>query len=299
VILDGPAASAYLDRLRALLAVARPGAQYPDGRSLAERCRFLGPPLELDARSGLPSLRALGQVEAERALAPEFLSMHAAALPEKAPYFRALLEARLEPLHRLQVRLIHRERASSRVQVVRDLVDPGSGCLLRLTIVALQRGEGQVSFARGDLSRANPDFSAAVEAAAAGDAEMALLTLARLPGFTPEDVTRGELGPLCTATTPGPPLLAPVLACAPAGAVLHLALERAGTTAPEARCLDPLASLYRDALPDGARKEVEARRAELGYRVVKERRLVCTRELEAPLRASLATQGVRMVVRSR
>lgn len=299
MILQGPDAEAHLCALRALLAVARPGAQYPEGRSLSERLRFLPAALEIDPRSGLPALRALGQVDAERALAPEFLEKHAAALPDRAPRFRALLEATLEPLHRVQVRLIHRDGDTSRVQLVRDLVDPASGCLVRFTIVARQRGEGQVSFVRGDLSRASSQLTGAVEEAASGDAEMALLALAKLPGLTPEDVVRGQLGPLCTARFPGPALLAPALACAPDGAVLHLSLERAGTTVPEDRCLDPLASLYRDALSPEARARVEARRGQLGYRVVKERRLVCTPELESPLKAALSAAGARLVVRSR
>ncbi|HVE82692.1 MAG TPA: hypothetical protein VND93_07580, partial [Myxococcales bacterium] len=115
--LHGPEAEAYLGTLRQLLAVARPGAQYPDGRGLADRLRFLEPPLELDARSGLPSLRALGKVDADRSLARDFLDRHAAALPEKAPRFRDLLDAPLEPLHRVQVRLVHREGGASRIQV--------------------------------------------------------------------------------------------------------------------------------------------------------------------------------------
>jgi hypothetical protein len=299
VTLTEPAASAHLTALQALLAVARPGAQYPDGRSLSERLRFLSTPLEIDPRSGLPALRALSQVDADRALAPEFLHKHAAALPDRVPRYRALAQASLEPLHQVQVRLMHRDRNASRVQILRDLVDPASGCLVRFTVVALQRGEGQVSFTRGDLSRASPRLTAAVEEAASGDAEMALLALAKLPGLTPEDVVRGQLGPFCTARSPGPSLLAPVLACAPEGAVLHLALERAGVSVPQDRCLDPLASLYRDALQGEARARVEARRAELGYRVVKERRLVCTPELEAPLRASLSAAGARLVVRCR
>jgi hypothetical protein len=299
VILEGPIAESHTSALRALLAVARPGAQYPDGRAFAERLRFLGPRLEIDPRSGLPSLRSLSQVDAEKALAPDFLQRHAAALPDRVPHFRALLEAPLEPLHRVQVRLIHRDRGTSRVQLLRDLVDPASGCLVRFTVIALQRGEGQVSFIRGDLSRANPRLTTAVEEATSGDAEMALLALAQLPGLLPEDVVRGQLGPFCTARAAGPPLTAPALAAAPGGALLHLALERAGITVPGDRCLDPLASLYRDALPKDARARVEARRAELGYRVVKERRLVCTPELEAPLRAMLAAAGARLVVRSR
>jgi len=299
VILDGTAAESHLSTLRALLAVARPGAQYPDGRAFAERLRFLGSPLEIDPRSGLPTLRALTQVDADRALAPEFLQKHAAALPDRAPRYRALLDAPLEPLHRVQVRLIHRDRGASRIQILRDLADPASGCLVRFTVTALQVGEGQVSFVRGDLSRANPRFTAAVEEAASGDAEMALLALARLPGLTPEDVVRGQLGPFCTASSPGPALTAPALAAAPEGAILHLALERAGVTVPQDRCLDPLASLYRDALNPDARAPVEALRAHLRYRVVKERRLVCSPSLDLPLRALLAASGSRLVVRSR
>lgn len=299
MILQGAAAESHLAALRALLAVARPGAQYPDGRAFAERLRFLGSPLEIDPRSGLPALRALTQVDADRALAPEFLEKHAAALPDRAPRYRALLEAPLEPLHRVQVRLMHRDGGASRIQILRDLSDPASGCLVRFTVIALQRGEGQVSFVRGDLSRANPRFSAAVEEAASGDAELALLALARLPGLTPEDVVRGQLGPFCTATTPGPALTAPALAAAPDGAILHLALERAGVTVPEDRCLDPLASLYRDALGGEPRAQVEGLRGRLGYRVVKERRLVCTPALEGPLKALLAASGTRLVVRSR
>jgi hypothetical protein len=259
----------------------------------------LGDALQIDPRSGFPSLRALTQVDADQALAAEFLRTHGASLPHRVQYFQRLLEAALPPLHQLQVRLMHRDRKSSRVQVTRDLVDPATGCFVRFTVVLVQRGQSQVSFARGDLSRAEPEFVAAMEQAVAGDAEMALLALAELPGIVPEDVIRGQVGPLCTARAPGPPMLASVLGAAPDGASLHLVLERAGQTVPADRSFDPFASLYRDALPEGARAAVEARREALGYRVVKERRLVCTPELEAPLRAALDAAGAKLVVRSR
>jgi hypothetical protein len=293
---DGPIAT-----LRRLLAIARPGLQYPDARGLELRLKLLelaGGDVDLDPRSGLPSLRALSSVDADRALARDFLRDHATRLPERAPYFQALAEAELEPLLHVSVRLMTRAGRTSRVQVIRDLFEPASGCLVRFTAVVEQQGDRQVSFERGDLSRASPAFAAAVERCAAGDAELGLLALSEVEGIRVEEVVRGQVGPVTSARLPRPALLAPVVSSG-TGAILHLALERAGPAVAEDRGLDPFAPLYRDSLSAQARAPVEARREALGYRVVKERRLVCTPEVEGPLRGALSAAGVKLVVRAR
>lgn len=291
---EGPLAT-----LRQLLAVARPGIQYPDARGLDLRLRFLelAGNVDLDPRSGLPALRALSSVDADRALAADFLRDHGDRLPEKAAYFRALAEAELEPLLHVSVRLMTRTGKTSRVQVIRDLLDPASGCLVRFTAVLQQRGDRQISFERGDLSRASPAFSGAVERCAGGDAELALLALSEVEGIRVEEVVRGQVGPVTSPGFPRPVLLGKVVEGG--GAILHLALERAGPAVAEDRGLDPFAPLYRDSLSARARAQVEARREALGYRVVKERRLCCTEEVEAPLKAALAAAGAKLVVRSR
>ncbi len=306
--LTGEAADGYVAVLRKLLAVARPGAQFPDARGLDAQLSFLGPAgsrgvrgvVDVDPASGLPSVRELLRVRADRELADAFLKEHAAALPEKAIYYRALAAVGIPAASSLDVRLRGRDRAGARFEVVHDRLDAASGCVVRFTMQLTASGK-HVGLARGDLSEPTARFKAVVEKYAGADAELALLLLAEQDGVRVREVVRGQIGPLHFAGLSSPPvpsLVAAVLAAAPGAFVLHLALERAGTDVSEENNRDPFAIGYRDSLGPDARAGVERRRADLGYKVARERRLYCTPSAEIVLAAALARAGAKLVVRS-
>ncbi|MBI3181659.1 MAG: hypothetical protein HYZ28_05915 [Myxococcales bacterium] len=286
--------------LRALLEVARPGAHFQDARRIEAFLSFLGPKgsrgkqrfVDLDPRSGLPIRRSLTRLRSVQKVARDFFRAHRARPSAKASSFYAALAAvELPDASGLEARLVSRERGLSRFVVSADRVD-GRGCLARHTFVFAQRGEAHVGLERGDLARPTEAFCLAVDRAVAGDAERAFTALAALEGVSVEEVVRGVIGPLQREGVEGPATVSPVLESLPGAAVLHLALERAGGTVGEDRCADPWSELDRSA-------EACARRSALGFRVAKERRLVCTPTADAPLRAALSAAGVSLVVRSR
>lgn len=303
--LEGGDADAYLRQALRLLSVARPGLLYPDARRVAAAWSFLGPSgsrgtagsVALDPRSGLPSLSELARVRADQQLAPEFLEDHAAELPERAEYYRALSGAVLASLSSVDARLVSRREDGLRFQVVHDLLDPTSGGLVRFTWHLRQSGPAHIALERKDLARPGEAFLAAVERCAGADVELGLLLLSELDGLAVEEGVRGQIGPLQSSRIPPPPPLAGAL---PEGAfVLHLSLERAGPGVPADVSRDPFSPLYRDALSRPAREAVEARQRALGYRVSKERRLVTTPEAQGPVEAALRAAGHALVVRSR
>jgi hypothetical protein len=306
VRLGGAQADAYLAVLRGLLQVARPGAHYPDPRRLDGHLALLGPEgsrgvhggVDVDPASGLPSLRQLLAVRAERDVAAGYLTQHPRAASARAQYYRRLAASDVLAASSVDVRLRRRERSLVALEVVHERVDAASGLPLRYTLHLTQRG-GRHAVVDGELARPTRRFTSLLERHAGADAELTLLLVSELPGVTVEEVVRGQIGPLSLTGLAVPELLRPVLEGVPGAVVLHLALDRAGTGVAEDRCRDPFTRLYRDSLSHEARELVERRRAALGYRVAKERRLVCTPSAEAPLRAALAGAGVPLVVRSR
>ncbi|MBI2892742.1 MAG: hypothetical protein HYY06_04270 [Deltaproteobacteria bacterium] len=305
--LAGEHAASYVTVLRRLVAIARPGSHYPDPRRIDAHLSFLGPAgsrevhdeLEIDGTTGLPTLREMLRVRADRDLAASFLREHAEALPAKAVYYRALADADVCPASSLDVRLRSRRRSLARFEVVHDRLDAASGWFLRYTAQIEQKGGGHVDLRRGDLSAPTERFRNAFERVAGADAEVALLLLSELDGVKVEEVVRGQIGPCHFAGIEAPPLIEDVVGTVPGAFVLHLALERAGPGVLRDLCRDPFGRLYRDALGSRARAEIEARREALGYRVSKERRLICTPSADAPLRRALDRAGTPLVVRSR
>jgi hypothetical protein len=202
------------------------------------------------------------------------------------------------PTSSLEVRLRSVTRRSASFEVVHDRLDAATGCFVRYTVRLEQRGGGLIALRRGDLSEPTERFRTVAERYASADAEVTFLLFAELPDVTVSEVVRGQIGPFHFGGVTAPPVIEQALAEAPGGFVLHLPLERAARDVAEDRCRDPFTRLYRDALNEDVRATVETRRAALGYRVAKDRRLACTPALERPLIEALRREGARLVVRS-
>jgi hypothetical protein len=286
--------------------VARPGTHYPDARRLAAHLARLGPAgshgvhgsLEVAPGSGLPTVRQLLRVQAERQAALESRAAGDRWPAARRAYYEELAAHEVLAPSSVEVRLRRREGRAAFLEVVHDRIDAASGCFLRFTVHLRQKGARAARLDDDDLAAPRRRFLTLLERHAGADAELALLLLSDLDGVEVEDVVRGQVGPLTFAGTECPALLAPVLEAVPGAFVLHLALERAGREVAEDRGRDPFARMYRDTLGADARAAVEEKRAALGYRVAKERRLVCTPKAEPALRAALAGARAAVVVRS-
>jgi hypothetical protein len=233
--------------------------------------------VEVDPRSGLPSVPQLLAVRADHP---------------------ALAASTLLPLSSVEVHLRRKERRATLLEVVHDRIDAASGLPLRYTIRLAQTGGRHVPIFDETHARPTRRFLNLMERHAGADAELTLLLLSEVDHVEVEEVVRGQIGPVHLGGLEAPALLTRVLDEVPGTIVLHLALERAGCDVAEDRCRDPFTRLYRDTLSEAARAPVEERRATLGYRVSKERRLVTTPKAEVPLKAALARAGVPLVVRS-
>jgi hypothetical protein len=133
-----------------------------------------------------------------------------------------------------------------------------------------------------------------LDRACEGGAEEALWGLASLEGTEVAEVVMGKLGPLeAPAFFPAPSApLAGFLSAHPHQAVLHAVIERAAQDVASDGCRDPFGRIQDS-------DQVQRRRAGLGYRVFRERKLACTEPLQAPLEAHLKSLGQPLVVRSR
>lgn len=281
--LTGSEADAYLAELGRLLRVARPSAHFPSASRLGAYLALLGPAgsqgklrsLEVDPGSGLPARRTLERLRAMQEVARQYLGRARRRHAAGSGFYASLLAAELPSFPFTEARLMSRGPAGERLLVAHDLRE-ASGCFARFSVELVQRGGGQILLERGDLARPSPRFEETLRACAQGGAEALFLSLSTLEALEVEEVVLGRFGPVERKSE---------------GTVLHLSLERAGRRVAEDRGADPFAPLD---LSEAARE----RRAALGYRVSRERRLFCTPALEEPLRAALREAGARLVVRS-
>ena len=301
--LSGARADAYLEVLRHLIAVARPGTHYIDVGRLDTHLSFLGPAgsrgttaeLKLDPATGLPTTREMLRVIADHEIALDYTSGRRSA---KRDYYEALKEQEVLQAASVEVRLRMKERGLARIEVIHDRLDAASGLLLRYTAHVDVKGR-HVKVTDDELPEPTRKFMNLMERHAGADSELAFLLLSEIPGVTVEEVIRGQIGPLHLSGIEAPELIQPVLDDVPGAFVLHLAVERTGSNVSADRCRDPFASIYRDTLSPEAREVVEQKRESLGYRTSKERRLICTPSAEMPLKVELSKRGVKLVVRSR
>ena len=291
-------AAPYLKLLRSLLAVARPGSLFPDAAPLDHWLELLGRPnargrhvpFTVHAGSGLPARRSLERLTRTQHVARAVLREAGARVDRAARAFSSALAASdLPPLSAITARLVARARGAERFVVVHERFDVKTGCPVRYTAQLEQRKARHLSVERGEQARVSERFSRELAIACDDSAEDAWLSLTSMEGLTVSEVVRGQLGPLTTALG-GEAVFGPLVA--QGGGVLALLLERAGSSVATDHDGDPWKRLDSSELA-GRRREA------LGYRVSRERRLVCTPELEASVRRLVAATGRPLVVRSR
>lgn len=298
LVLQGEHADGYVAIVRSLVGAAHLSSVFPDPRRIDEHLALLGPEgsrgahrdLNVDARSGLPTVRQLLAVRAERDLAVD------GKLPRGA-YATALAGAKLLEPASLEVRLRRAGPDGVEVEVLHDRIDAASGCLVRITAHLTDCGGRHLELRHPQVIP-RTSFLRQVERHAGGDAELALILLSSLPGIEVEDVQRGQVGPLhFRGVEDLPDVVEELVGVVPSAFVLHLSLERSGRGVAQDRCRDPWGRLYRETLGEAARASVEERRKELGYASFRERRLVTTPRAAPELKAALARRGLALVVR--
>lgn len=288
---------AWAQRFTALLAVARPGAQFPDAtrwRDLASLVTRPGPKgrpqaVAISTISGLPTRRYLARLLRLQFVAREFFAKHRARPSKEARAFYAALAAvELPPVSETRVSLV--ARGPDRFTLVHDRLDLDA---VRFTVQLAQApGRKHVLLDRANLARPSERLLVELDLACrSGDARDAWLALGSLDGLEVLEVTRGQLGPFVGPFAHDEREVAPDvsalrrLVAGTGGAVLSLALERVGSAVRESRNLDPWLA---DAGP-----------LPRGVHSAKERRLCCSPELEPALKALARELGKPVLVKSR
>ncbi len=325
LVLEGDAVGRYVTEVGRVLRAARLNRHYPDARRLASHVECLGPAvhgglyerLEVDPRSGLPSYKEWTRVRTDREVAPaalekldplSVLERKAAADPGsirgkqllKHHYYTALLNRPLAPLSAMDVALRRVDPAAQTAwfHVVLDKLD-ASGLFVRFSIdLAQQASVWNRQLVRLDESDETAshteELRTLVYRFTALDAEFTWAKIATQPGLTVERVVKGTVGPLFLAAEQTPPALAPLLA---EGALLAtFALDMAANDVAEDRDNDPLDDLLTDALSEEGREGYERVKQEQGFRVVKDRKFVVSRELVGAVRAFCQAAGTKNIV---
>lgn len=313
--LAGPELELYCSTAAALIEGGRLSRSYPDPVRCGAFLRALAPsargahaaPVEVDLRSGLPSLKEIVGVQADAKLADAFLREAAArpanrpltpAAQAKAAYYAKLRELPLGgAVWTLEAKLrrVDEKAGTAAFEVVYDRYDPAEHVFVRHTILLEQRDElwGE-SFLhrRGDYSAQTDAFREKMERYTQDDSELAFLLLGRVPGLRVEEVVRGRVGPLWSPWAPAPE----EFRGSDPAFILHLPLDRASLTLAGDRSDDPFSTIYRRFLSEDSRALVEEEAHRLGYRVHKDRKFVATKGAGALVEERLARAGTRNIV---
>ncbi len=254
------------------------------------------PEVSVHPPSGMPSAKFLEKLTALQQVAAKYLREHGAALGRGSPgWSAALASAQLPPLVRTEARVVSTRGGTRRFLVVHERWLGSQGCATRFTFHLSDSSGRYAALDRAEQAQVKDPLRLALEVACRENAEQAYLHLGALKGVEVSEVVLGQLGPFEA------PRLVPVeggalgpflLAQPGVTGVLHLVLERAAGDVASDRSLDPFVALDLGA-------EASQRRAALGFRVSRERRLCCPPELHRPLQEHLATLGASLIIRSK
>jgi hypothetical protein len=322
VLLRDDLADAYVVRLQRAVQAARLNSFFPPPALLVDHLGFLGPAgscglhlgVRISTRNALPMPSEILRVKADRALAEGFLAGAetgpvadpASRVGRKIAYYRRLLATETMPVNEMTVELRQHlpEEGRGLFRVVLDRLDLSGNQFVRYTILLGQRDQrwrrGQVQI-DAELEEPTEAFRRVVARLAAHEAEVAFIMLSRLEGIEVEDVRRCRIGPLLVpgARLDGP--LAALLDPRRGGGwppwILCFPEDRAGAEVIEHAGQDPLAPLMREVMSEAARRLLDATSAQLGYRVAKIRKFVCSPELVEPLAQLCRELGAPSIVR--
>ncbi|MBI5245321.1 MAG: hypothetical protein HY922_16785 [Elusimicrobia bacterium] len=316
-LLAGGDLEAYCSTAARLILAGRLNHWFPDPYGCAEYLRCLSASVRegvcdgahLDLTTGLPTLKDLVTVQADREIAADFVAQNeerkaagrksTPKVDAKLAYYRRILSVELPPLARLAVRLrrVIKARSAASFEVVFDKIDPAEMLFVRYTLLLEQEDRvwGSAFLERsGDYSRQTAAFREKMEKFAQDDSEIAFLLLGKVEGVRIEEVTRGRIGPLWSPWAPAPA----GWGVSPSGRefILHLPLDRASVDVGDDRDNDPFEDIYRDFLSAFTRPLVDEEALRLGYRVHKDRKFVATPGAAEALASKLREAGTQNMV---
>ncbi|TPW21199.1 MAG: hypothetical protein FD126_923 [Elusimicrobia bacterium] len=314
-LVSGEPLERWCEAAARLVQAARLNKFFPDPFGIADTLRLMAPSaregvyegLVLDRTSGMPRLKDVVAVHADRANAAEFLREAQlrdgrSATPRyqaKLAYYRKLAAVELPPLHRLEVKLrrVFADRGVASFEVTLDRFDAAENVWVRYTLLLEQTDSswaGRLLERSGDYTNQTGAFRALMEKYAHDDSEITFLLLGKMPGIRIEEVVRGRVGPLWSPPCPPSPGWFPrdARGCY----VLHCPLDRASVGMEADQDQDPFSVLYKDFLSEDSRPIIEEAAQRLGYRVHKERKFACTQAAAESLNARLSQAKTSNVV---
>ncbi|MBU1240728.1 hypothetical protein KKF84_05090 [Myxococcota bacterium] len=285
--LDGESLITYLERLGNLVAGVDCSRYYPSMSAftgalhLWEPCLdpFVNRSLQLDEVSDLPAESAYTRLANELKLFQRERNGGICSLRKlRSPYYALLEQTPFPRLFSLDLhfRGFSQSPNSARFRAVLDRFDLSEGVLVRYTIDFVHEDSlWQPSLVRlGEgVSRVSRILRNALSTSCQDEAELAVIILSRLPGITVQQLIRGRLGPLWRQ---GKPMASPfleILSEVEGTLLLHLPLDGIFTDLKDDCNLDPMANLYRNTLSEESSLTMEKMAQNLGYRVLKERRV--------------------------
>lgn len=322
--LDAALSDTYVQRLVRGIRAARLNALFPPRQALCNHFGFLGQVgshglydgLQISIANGLPTVREILRVKIDHDLAREFLADPRS--PKQAPqgsrlarrilYYHALVRTQVMPWLRMSVALRKHDSSSNTAlfKVVLDRFDLAGNQFVRYTILLTQRHafwrRRHVMVDDADLSAPTEAFRRIVSRFVSHEAEVAFVLLSEVEGIEVEDVRRCRVGPLLLPGMKVGARLEALLGVASVGAAPPWALcfpeDRCGIDVSDNAAADPLSSLLRDAVGASARALYDAKADELGYRVAKTRKFVCSASLRGPLSSLCKELGAPSIVRA-
>lgn len=314
-LVSGEPLERWCEAAARLVQCARLNKFFPDPFGIADSIRMMAPSyrdgiyegLVLDRTSGMPRIKDVVAVHADRVNAAEFLREAAlrdgrSATPRyaaKLAYYKRIAAVELAPLHRLDVKLrrVYPDKKLASFEVTLDRFDAAENVWVRYTLLLEQTDTawgGGLLERSGDYTNQTGAFRALMEKYAHDDSEITFLLLGKMPGIRLEEVVRGRVGPLWSPPCPPPAGWFPKDArgCY----VLHCPLDRASVGMEADQDQDPFSTLYKDFLSEDSRPIIEEAAQRLGYRVHKERKFACTAPALDALNARLAEAKTQNVV---
>lgn len=319
LVLTGDKAETYCKLLEGLIKGGKANSSFPSGRGLANLAYLLRPSVNrgltdsvrVNLKNGLPSEPDIGRIIADKDVCKKILASHdvesvqkrtdeaSMRLINRIHYYRDVDKREIPDRYSLDLKLrrTNEEAKTADFIALFERYDPGEGVFTRYTISLQHKSERwskpKVEL-RGDDLRYTEEFRNVISRYSSDEAEFAFILLSDVPGITVQEIIRCRIGPLWMKGVQGPPQINELLEKYPGNCILNFPQEKVfvpETDDKEDENRDGFARLYRESLPPDHKAIADSRAKRLGYVVQKDRKMVCTKPLLAPLRKLMADLG--------
>lgn len=298
---EGKKAEAYIRSVQQLLELGRLNYCFPDPQRIRDYLCCLNPTagffkgFNISRQSGLPVYQSLFRVQLlwEKANSPS-----ASGSASLAP----LTDTRISPLRQTQVELRNREGNISFWKVVHDRFDIAEEVFVRYSLLV----SSHTPLWKKEWDR---ELASLLQT----EAELSWILISEKMPLQLEEIARGRIGPLRFSglelaerwgrVQDGGRVQDPQLRDSfnslfkdSKGYVLELSLDKASIHLQQNQDKDPFASLYSESLSPESRTLYNEKVGNLGYKIFKDRKFVCTPELKEPLTKLIQSIGAQSIV---